>query len=587
MYSLNIDPNNPRGNPDPAELSNLGVDQVRYTYYDSSPSLQLDPAKADFYRQKAEGYKNAGVDSLVILTYDTFPNKPAPDASDADWDAYIARFANRAGQIAQLLKPYGAAYQIWNEPDHPVRPDYSPTVREAVYGRMLRRTYDAIKAVDPNAKIVTAGLASGNPGWLTTVIKSQGGQLPADIVAFHPYGQRPDLDWPDPNWAFGYFGDLLKNYYKAGQNKPIWITEMGVKEEDLGNNREQVAEFLRRYYKTVTTRYGDKVQELFWFAYSDGMVPPFGLRDGNGNPKPAYDAFRQAITERPAPPPPVQTTAAPPPPPPIQTTAAPPPPPAAPPLEVVAPLPPAQPVQLPAPPAASAEIVQLQTQTNQLQGQVQSLQQQMSGVQTVIQQLSGLLSQLQSQVQQLSTQPMTVSTASPSSAPAPPAATPPIQNITNQLMHAANQAFPKRDLNEIQLIIIHHTAVAPNVGADRIAAHRVEKQGWPGIGYHYFITAAGQLQQTNELTTEATHAGSYNTAAIGVCFAGDFTSAVPTPAQIEVGAQLLAYLIRQFNLSLDMVRGYKELANTQSPGNQWDGGARWGDTLRARVQAYL
>jgi hypothetical protein len=571
MYSLNIDPNNPAGNPDPAELSNLGVDQVRYTYYDSSPSLQLDPAKADFYRQKAESYKAAGVDSLVILTYDTFPNKPAPDASDADWDAYIARFANRAGQIAQLLKPYSPAYQVWNEPDHPVRPDYSPTLREAVYGRMLRRTYDAIKAVDPEAKIVTAGLASGNPGWLTNVIKSQGGQLPADIVAFHPYGQRPDPDWPNPKWAFGYFGDLLKNYYKAGQNKPIWVTEMGVKEEDLGNNREQVAEFLRRYYKTVTTRYSDKVKELFWFAYSDGMVPSFGLRDGTGAPKPAYNAFRQAIAERPAPTPP-----------PVQIAAVPAPPPPAPPVEVVAPPPPA-----PAPPVASAAIAQLQTQTNQLQGQVQGLQQQMTSVQAVIQQLSSLLSQLQSQVQQLAGQPVTIPPAPALPVSLPPVPAPPIQNITNQLARATNQQFPTRSLNDIQLIIIHHTAVAPTVGADRIAAHRVQKQGWPGIGYHYFITADGQIQQTNELTTEASHAGSYNPAAIGVCFAGDFTNVIPSPAQIEAGAQLIAYLMRRFNLSIDMVKGYKELVNTQSPGNQWDTGARWGDTLRARVQAYL
>jgi N-acetyl-anhydromuramyl-L-alanine amidase AmpD len=234
----------------------------------------------------------------------------------------------------------------------------------------------------------------------------------------------------------------------------------------------------------------------------------------------------------------------------------------------------------------------LQTQTQQLQSQVQSLQTQLNGLQATVQQLAGQFNQLQSHVQQLASQPATPSVITPPVA-APPTITPParptppIQNITNQLMRAPNQTFPTRSLNEIQLIVIHHTAVAPTVGADRIAAHRVEKQGWPGIGYHYFITGDGQIQQTNELTTEATHAGSYNTAAIGVCFAGDFTSVAPSAAQIEAGAQLLAYLIRQFNLSLDMVRGYKDLVNTQSPGNQWDNGARWGDTLRARIQAYL
>ena len=64
MFGLNIDPNNPKGNPDPAELKELGVEMVRYTYYDSSGGDQLDPGKAQFYTEKAKAYKEAGIDSL-------------------------------------------------------------------------------------------------------------------------------------------------------------------------------------------------------------------------------------------------------------------------------------------------------------------------------------------------------------------------------------------------------------------------------------------------------------------------------------------------------------------------------------------
>jgi hypothetical protein len=119
-----------------------------------------------------------------------------------------------------------------------------------------------------------------------------GGDLPADVVAFHPYGQRPDPDWPRPDWLFGFVGDLLEGYYQVGQRRPIWITEMGAPEQDLGNNRQQVAEFIRRYYRTITTRYSDKVEQLFWYCYSDGMGPTFGLVELDGNPKPAFYAFR-------------------------------------------------------------------------------------------------------------------------------------------------------------------------------------------------------------------------------------------------------------------------------------------------------
>jgi hypothetical protein len=113
----------------------------------------------------------------------------------------------------------------------------------------------------------------------------------------------------------------------------------------------------------------------------------------------------------------------------------------------------------------------------------------------------------------------------------------------------------------------------------------VDKQGWPGIGYHYFITGEGVIQQTNELTTQSKHAGNYDPVAIGVCFAGDFTNAVPTQAQIEAGARLISWLLPQFGLTIAVVNGYKELVNTQSPGLQWDTGARWGDQLKQRIQA--
>lgn len=566
MYSLNIDPKNPAGNPDPSELKQLGVEMVRYTFYDRSGGDQVDPGAVQFYTQKARAYQDVGIGSLIILTYDTYPGKP-PFAGN--WDDYINRFARRAGQIAQQLAPFNPAYQIWNEPDHDrknIGTAYDPCLREEVFGQMLTRSRDAIHAVAPRAKIVVGGLASGNPAWLTAVIKSQGGDLPADIVAFHPYAQRPERDWPRPDWAAGYLGDLLDGYYKAGRKKPIWITEMGSKPNEVGGD-EEAAEFLRRYYRAVISKFGDKVEELFWFCYSDGMVPPFGLKQANGNPKPAYQAYRQAVEARskwePTP-----AVAAPPP---VQPVAPPPPP------GVVVPPPPMQPVVPPAPPAQ--DLGQLIAQTSSLQSLVQQLQMQLAQLQTQFQQLSGQQSQLQTQIQQLLT-------SSPASPP-PRLPTPPIQNITDQLKRHPSQQFPTRSLDQIQMIIVHHTAVAPTVGADRIAAHRVDKQGWPGIGYHYFITADGQIQQTNELTTVATHAGDYNPIAIGVCFAGDFTAATPSPAQIKAGAQLIAWLIQQRQLTFSSVFGYKELINTQSPGLQWDSGARWGDQLRAEIEALL
>ena len=163
-----------------------------------------------------------------------------------------------------------------------------------------------------------------------------------------------------------------------------------------------------------------------------------------------------------------------------------------------------------------------------------------------------------------------------------------MQNITQQLKHHPTLQYGSRPLNQIDRIVIHHTAIPPTVGAERIAQHRVDTQGWPAIGYHYFITGEGQIQQTNELTTVSYHAGDqYNPVAVGIAFAGDFTSAIPSPVQMDAGAQLIAWLIQTLNLSPEAAYGYKELVVTQSPGDQWDAGAMWGAQLRQRIQNYL
>jgi len=274
------------------------------------------------------------------------------------------------------------------------------------------------------------------------------------------------------------------------------------------------AEFLRRYYRTIMTHYGDKVEQLLWFCYSDGMVAPFGLVDGAGNRKPMYNAYREvaaAVT-------PSRREA-------VRTTAAPPPPPAPPP-------PTRQPT---APPVTSqpetatrgtkkksvieeiddlkqatagfqGQIQQLQAQMSQIQGQLQQWQTQISQVQSQFQQLSSQQSQLQNQLQQLQSQPAappatggtTPPTPPPPTRPAPGPSTrpaPPIENIAQQLKKHPTLRFESRSLSQIQRIIVHHTAIPSHIGAERIANYGVDKKDWPAIKYHYLLRVMARFSK--------------------------------------------------------------------------------------------
>lgn len=294
MYGLNIDPRNQKGDPTPAALRALGVEWVRFTFKDATGGDQPDPGAVQFYTQKIEAWARAEIGSLVILTNETCPGKPWHAAPDQEWHTYIDRYVERARRLAAILAPWRPTFQIWNEPDFDPQPGYEPTLRPNLFARMLGRAYDAIKGVDPGLRVITGGLSSGHPSWLARVIQALDRPLPADAVAIHPYTKRPNPNWPSPDWGTGYVGDLIRGYRQV-INRPLWISEIGEHRLDADGQ----AEYLRRFYRAMTTQFSNAVEQVFWFCYSDGMVPPFGLLDAADQRKPAYFAYRETAPPRP------------------------------------------------------------------------------------------------------------------------------------------------------------------------------------------------------------------------------------------------------------------------------------------------
>ena len=292
ILGLNIDPRNPQGDPTADKLHALGVDAVRFTYKDFSTGSRPKRAVARFYRQKVAALAQAQIGVLVVLTAESFPAQPASEAEPSAWDRFIQRFAGRAAKLAEALAPGRPAFQIWNAPDLTEQPDNSnSTLSPAVYGRLLNETCQAIKTVDPEIKVISAGLVSGQPDWLASVAQSVEGRFPADAIALHPYTRRPTPDWPDPNWGTGYVGDLIKAY-RAVTNLPIWITEIGI--DSLSDQAQ--AEYLRRFYGTMTADFSDGVERVYWFCYAEGMAYGYGLIDQTGEAKPAHQAYRELAT---------------------------------------------------------------------------------------------------------------------------------------------------------------------------------------------------------------------------------------------------------------------------------------------------
>jgi len=249
--------------------------------------------------------------------------------------------------------------------------------------------------------------------------------------------------------------------------------------------------------------------------------------------------------------------------------------------------------------ALSGERDQLRTQAgasaeekNKLMQQVQALTGNQNGLAQQIQSLTGdnknLGAQLPAAQQQVSDLQARVQTlhAGPGQ-PATPArvARPAIQDITDQLPKHPTARYDTRTLNSISHLAIHHSAAPANVAPASIAAYHVS-QGWPGIGYHFLVEADGTIYQVNRLETIAYNVYNNNRYLVGICTAGNFNDVIPTPLQIERLGDLVAWLMQELKIPIEMVLGHKEYPEnaTACPGNQWQAGQNWRDLLRARVR---
>jgi N-acetyl-anhydromuramyl-L-alanine amidase AmpD len=201
---------------------------------------------------------------------------------------------------------------------------------------------------------------------------------------------------------------------------------------------------------------------------------------------------------------------------------------------------------------------------------------------------SALIASLREQIEALQAEIDRLRKQTPGPTPTPvPGPTkisqPAIQDMIDTLPKHKTKKYNSRKLSEIQNLVIHHSAVAASVGPKRIAEYHVTKQDWPGIGYHFLVGDTGTIYQGNALTTVSFHAAKVNPRGVGICFLGSFQKEVPPPAQLQAGAHLVAWLMQELNLDLEVVKGHQEFMQTACPGNQWLKGKKWKQMLREEV----
>jgi hypothetical protein len=157
--------------------------------------------------------------------------KLCPPADNANYGAFLVTLIGRYGPDGTFWRDNPSvpklpvsAWQIWNEPNFPA---YWGTPDAAAYARMLNAVAPLIRAADPHAEIVSAGMPDS---LIRTAVRlvpyvnamyAAGAKGSFDSLALHIYDDTADS-------AVGLVEQVRAIMNANGDNAvPIWVTEWG------------------------------------------------------------------------------------------------------------------------------------------------------------------------------------------------------------------------------------------------------------------------------------------------------------------------------------------------------------------------
>ncbi len=290
----------------------------------------LEKGKYDWYRPDkiVEMADEAGLNLLVRIDRQPFwsqendwpPLENAPPANLQDFGDFCAVLAERyKGRIA--------AYQVWNEPnlsrewgDEPPDP--------AEYTELLKLCYQAIKEADPDATVISAGLAPTGTGLPLAMPDTEflqgmynaGAAEFFDVLGLNAPGYKapPEAspeegelnpDYGGGRWfVFRHVEDMRAIMEANGDgDKQVSILELGWTTDTLNPeyawhavSEEQQADYLVRAYRYASENWAPWIGPMFAIYIADYDWTPelneqwwWAITLPDGTRRPAFDALRE------------------------------------------------------------------------------------------------------------------------------------------------------------------------------------------------------------------------------------------------------------------------------------------------------
>jgi hypothetical protein len=305
-----------------ADQARLGVGIVRQPFDWSR--VERSPGEFDF--DAYDGYvKQAATAGMSVLPILARPpqfrsSRPAgstsramfPPASNAAYAAFVGAAVRRYGPTGTFWRSHPNvpflpvhAWQVWNEPNIPNF--WRSGVNAKEYVALLRAGSRAIRAADPGAEVVAAGLPNSNLGvpfleYLERMYDA-GARGMFDTLAIHPYSRdvRGLL-------ALAERARALMNAH--GDHSRLWITEFGWSTGGDASafrvsERGQADRIAASLSGLIAERRALRLRGFIFFKWKDAIAPsemgrdPWplhtGLLDASGSPKRGFWAFARIV----------------------------------------------------------------------------------------------------------------------------------------------------------------------------------------------------------------------------------------------------------------------------------------------------
>jgi hypothetical protein len=283
------------------DMYNMGTRWIRIEFEEYSGT----PTSLAQYQKILNDCQARGISVLGVLTANS-----CMDHTNPIWtEQYIANFYAAFKWHVQQY-PWVTYWEIWNEPSV-----YGFAGHLDGYGLLLKRVFESARAdrnsgmIPAATRIVSGGVLNQDANVLHGIYDSQpvndfravnGGDIPCDFFAYHPYGnQGPGLD-PDPyssrfNWgrtfeqSWNDFQNLRtynNAYYIVPQNKGVFMTEFGFDAAQVGTENQRI--YTERMIAVMNAY--SRIQKAFHYDYADDTEGQRGLKTTvlNGQRKRVY-----------------------------------------------------------------------------------------------------------------------------------------------------------------------------------------------------------------------------------------------------------------------------------------------------------